>query len=55
MGSLGSLVHRGLWEEFAEPTHQADAKQFQLGTQDHERDLRYLYDGDYRGCNFRLN
>lgn len=35
VGRLGPLVHRGLWEEFTEPTHQADAKQFQLGAQDH--------------------
>lgn len=35
VGRLGSLVHTGLWEECTEPTHQADAKQFQLSAKDH--------------------
>lgn len=35
VGRLKSLVHRDLWEEFTEPTHQADAKQFQLSAKDH--------------------
>lgn len=35
VGRLKSLVHRGLWEEFTEPAHQADAKQVQLRAKDH--------------------